>query len=231
MSNKNSHTSSLFHYTKNQNSLFSILKDGLKVSYCREMISDTVMIAIPMVSFCDLPLSRCLEHREKYGRYAVGIKKEAFNRIPLDYQLGPVNYFRDSQNGLFDDLKTMVESKNQVVGWFKRFEMLRNKKRQINYDECEWRMIYFCDRRQWFWDKNEYDTWRGGRNDTFFENAVITFTPNDVNYILVYQDSNVANVIKRIMNLRQFSGNIISDKEKLLLISKIISFDQLRLDY
>ncbi len=36
MSKENSHTSTLFHFTKNQKTLFSILKEGLKASYCGE---------------------------------------------------------------------------------------------------------------------------------------------------------------------------------------------------
>ena len=92
MSKKNSHTSALFHYTRNQNILFNILKEGLKFSYCKEKFSDNLCLGLPMISFCDIPIGNSAEHSSKYGQYAIALSKK---KLLLDYKgaLGPVNYF------------------------------------------------------------------------------------------------------------------------------------------
>lgn len=92
---------SLFHFTREYNYLIGILKDGFRVSYCNEVhfadfidynhdnfspnITENVQgskgpigqtLHIPMVCFCDMPLSRSNEHAQKYGNYAIGLTKE-----------------------------------------------------------------------------------------------------------------------------------------------------------
>lgn len=88
---RNSHTGTLFHYTRTLESLSSILKEGLRVSYSKERISADIFIAIPMVSFCDIPFECCEEHREKYGRYAIGLNKKWMIDSYGDL-LSPVHY-------------------------------------------------------------------------------------------------------------------------------------------
>lgn len=87
----NNHTSSLFHYTDKLDNLISILKEGFRVSYCAEQITDTIFIAIPMVSFCDIPLECNAEHRSKYGSYAIGVNK-AWMIDEYRELLSPVHY-------------------------------------------------------------------------------------------------------------------------------------------
>lgn len=88
---RNSHTGTLFHYTRTLESLSSILKEGLRVSYSKERISADIFIAIPMVSFCDIPFECCEEHREKYGLYAIGLNKKWMIDSYGDL-LSPVHY-------------------------------------------------------------------------------------------------------------------------------------------
>ena len=88
---RNSHSGTLFHYTRTLESLSSILREGLRASYSKERISDKIFIAIPMISFCDIPFECCEEHREKYGRYAVGLNKNWMIDTYGDL-LSPVHY-------------------------------------------------------------------------------------------------------------------------------------------
>ena len=88
---RNSHSHSLFHYTKTVEALSSILWEGFRVSYSGEQITDKIFIAIPMVSFCDIPLECCEEHRGKYGSYAIGINKKWMIKTYGDL-LSPVHY-------------------------------------------------------------------------------------------------------------------------------------------
>ena len=89
-----SHT--LFHFTKNLDTLKSILQNGFWPRYCLEDFSwynmNMNFIAYPLVSFCDIPLSRIDEHVAFYGEYGLGLTKE-WARVN---RLNPVVYLSDS---------------------------------------------------------------------------------------------------------------------------------------
>ncbi len=106
---------SLFHYTKKIDVLLKILKKGIRYSYSAEEFDNDIIfayedggklnkcrlledantprvIAMPMVSFCDIPLSRIAKHQERYGKYCIGLDKTAF----LKYwkgRISPVTYY------------------------------------------------------------------------------------------------------------------------------------------
>lgn len=91
-------TSSLFHYT-DYASLSKIIQEGLIPNYCAEDITykdekgiaQGTIIGIPMVSFCDIPISRIEEFSDRYGYYAIGINKKW-----ADYNtINPVFYAKD----------------------------------------------------------------------------------------------------------------------------------------
>ncbi len=90
----NSHSDTLFHYTKYLDSLISILKEGFRISYCGEQITDDIFIGIPMVSFCDIPVQLSGEHRSKYGEYGIGIDKQKLIAATGKH-LSPVHYVID----------------------------------------------------------------------------------------------------------------------------------------
>ena len=90
-----SHTTTLFHYTQTWKKILSILENGLFFSYSYDNLG-SVFLALPMISFCDIPLSRNQEHTGRYGNFAIGISKDALlNKYPSGYW-GPVNYIFNS---------------------------------------------------------------------------------------------------------------------------------------
>lgn len=90
-SKQNPHSGALSHYCKSWDIILSILKTGLRFSYCLEKFS-TFEIGIPMVSFCDVPIFKNNEHTERYGNYTIALSKEyLYNK----YQFcAPVRYIR-----------------------------------------------------------------------------------------------------------------------------------------
>ena len=70
----------LFHFTKTHENILSILENEFYPNYSLEdwkpLSGKTHPIAIPMVSFCDIPLSQISNHTKHYGNYALGLKKE-----------------------------------------------------------------------------------------------------------------------------------------------------------
>ena len=87
-------TSSLFHYT-DYNTLKRILVDGLVPNYCLEDLSvdDTdFALGIPMICFCDIPLTKTEEFSKQYGNFAIGLSKD----WGLRNRINPVFYASDS---------------------------------------------------------------------------------------------------------------------------------------
>ena len=77
-------SSTLFHFTNTLENLLNILTVEFRPHFCLEDFSILSRkssptkdqgIAVPMVSFCDLPLSQVSKHMETYGYYALGLSK------------------------------------------------------------------------------------------------------------------------------------------------------------
>lgn len=290
MVKKNSHTSALFHYTRNQNIVINILREGLKFSYCREEFSDDLCLGIPMICFCDIPVGASFEHSLKYGQYAIGLSKD---KLLDKYKeaLGPVNYVTSLSsvkaafqlrsvgienrheidtiskkthtpeinvtfNGRHykgkvlpaeytnNTLKLFLQSieyhhsSTQAISLMKPYQSIHDGNSQINYDECEWRIVLpehtklnDNEHCQWFWSKEEYDSWREKRDNKFINEMPLLFTVDDIEYIIVPTKELIPNFIKRLIDLKEICGNKIEDKDRYSLVSKVISLEQIKRDF
>lgn len=78
------YSTSYFHYTRDLNTLIQILQNGFIGSFCREDFQynkQLFSLHIPMVSFCDLPLSQITNIT--YGDYAIGMSSVWGNKEKL----------------------------------------------------------------------------------------------------------------------------------------------------
>lgn len=79
----------LFHFTKTTDAIKSILEGNFKPSYCLEKIPFAEFsVGVPMVCFCDIPLTQTKNHISEYGDYAIGLKKH----WGIKNKLNPVFY-------------------------------------------------------------------------------------------------------------------------------------------
>ena len=77
-------SNTLFHFTDKIENVIGILKEGFKPHFCLEDLNfilpdeptEELEWAIPMVCFCDVPLSQSKTHRKTYGNYGIGLSKE-----------------------------------------------------------------------------------------------------------------------------------------------------------
>ena len=146
-------SASLFHYTKQANGLFGIIERGFRFSYCFEEFDETIArfiyrpaveiarpigsceekygIAIPMICFCDIPISRADSHRTKYGDYCIGINKNVVRaQMP---NINPVLY--QSSKWIMNALKTLVESiprQEQIDDYFKQTKSITKGKNVVD---------------------------------------------------------------------------------------------------
>lgn len=101
MPQKSLSANTLFHFTDSFDKLESILKNEFYPHYCLEDWSHITAdlgpkmkseFYIPMVSFCDIPLSQIHYHTEHYGNYAIGLSKT----WGINNQITPVFYIHEN---------------------------------------------------------------------------------------------------------------------------------------
>lgn len=111
----NPNASSCLHFTKTMSTLKLILRNGLRHSYAFEEFPKNIIqnfinecsnavfdmgtfeakdgwgMAIPMVSFCDIPITRANNHSKDYGKYVIGLDKKFLLKIDR-YFFNPIIY-------------------------------------------------------------------------------------------------------------------------------------------
>ncbi|MBA4320623.1 MAG: hypothetical protein C0412_19690 [Flavobacterium sp.] len=207
--------------------------------------------AFPMVSFCDLPLFLIKKHVQRYGPYGIGLKKT----WGLNNRLTPI-YYCHSKSMILDSLKYFFnyfdnEIKNTkdsqkhkflqslaiVEFHLKLYEgpAWRNGKLEENikfYDEREWRFVpdYFNIRgMEYVLDRAEYmdNDSRRIANDTVAEKSKLPFTPNDIQYLIMQEESEILQMIRDIERIK---GNRYTTDDVKILTTKIISSERISED-
>ena len=130
---------SLFHYTGKIDVLLKIIEKGIRYSYSAEEFDNDIIfaledggkthlcrlvedvntprvIAMPMVSFCDIPISRIAKHQERYGKYCIGLDKTAFLKN-WKGRISPVTYYPNLE---FRDYFLLLSEMLDKVGNFDR---------------------------------------------------------------------------------------------------------------
>ena len=97
-------SNALFHYTDKMSTIESILKEGFLLSLCKESI-----FAIPMVSFCDIPISNAKYYFDNYGSYGIGMNLD----WEIRNKLNPVLYI-ESNSYLSDKFDAGIEAGAQL---------------------------------------------------------------------------------------------------------------------
>ena len=166
-------SASLFHFTNSLDTLKQILAHGFKPFYSSEdltLFGVQECHGIPMVSFCDIPLSRTRQHAAHYGRYALGLRKSwgmERNVVPVHYiyhdsicatimldiykALPPTDRYPDCSCMKFDTRTAIFFYGKPYTGELRK----RNdpsgeafdKTTVTFYDEREWRYVPFADQR------------------------------------------------------------------------------------
>lgn len=121
-------SSSLFHFTRELDTLKSIITQGLRYSYSVEDRPETELnnyskgkIIIPMICFCDIPLMRTSIHRESYGDYCIGLDKQLLIN-KLKETLNPVSYYNSTK--AIDALRVLYDFSNMMIS--EGFDELKN---------------------------------------------------------------------------------------------------------
>ena len=236
----------LFHFTKNIDTLKSILKNGFWPRYSLEDFDwydqSIGHISYPMICFCDIPLTRIREHVGYYGEYGIGMNKEwAKNNglNPLIYlsQPTPVStalarLFTSNPHTTGGYYPGSVEDINDIISYVKPVEgnilVGGIPTPKEFYQENEWRYVPKSQAiRQWIFkedylDKNKLNVF----NEAAKNNGTLQITPKDIKYIFVKSDADIPAIVDFIQSeLGKFSANDLK-----ILMSRVTSSESINVD-
>jgi hypothetical protein len=245
---------SLFHFTPDYNNLLGILKNTFYPRYCLEKFDlvdndqqHFVEDAIPMVCFCDIPLSQLINHINRYGKYGLGMNKEWGRKKGLN----PVIYINKNSdlakkfstitnNCILQDNQT-ARAYHEAMLYFKPYvgPLYRNgitSKRVRFYDEHEWRYIPRRDNlnnnnfeqsiQEHIYRKIEMRVEANQKLET--DKTKLTFNADDIKYIIIEKEQEID---RMIVDLSEIKGNRYDKNTLNRLMSRIITVEQIKDDF
>ena len=226
------YSQSYFHYTKDLNTLISILQNGFRGHYCREEFrynQKIINIYVPMVSFCDIPLSHIPDIT--YGGFGIGMYSVWGNAqkltpvcyFPKDIKCTLSSFICQQANRYYE--KSMQKSLNSsrcpaILAYSKpRNKYTSSGHRSDNYVEKEWRKAYL---------ECSIDSKMHGQ---IHPKMLLTFNCNEISFIIVPDESNRKQLVDNISPFSQIGGNSISKSQLQYVISKIITIEEIKKNF
>lgn len=235
----------LFHFTTKPDYLFKILENCFTPRYYPEVIDIKGMtkseIAIPMVCFCDIPLSQIKNHIDTYGEYGIGMSKNWAKKNNLN----PVIYLeKDSilTSSIVSEIKATIKNGNidkskilNVIRYIKSYQgEFRRKGKIITgvkfYDEREWRYVPKSDSKLKFWltAKELVDDAILAEGNLKLQDFTLDFEIDDIKYIIIKNESEIPTMISAMKHIKSKKYDA---KEIEILISRIITTEQINRDF
>ena len=249
-------SNSLIHFTNSKERLKSILIENFKLGYCKEKTiiggKDTFAY-VPMVSFCDIPLSQIKEHISKYGDYGIGLTREWAIRNKLNPVLyieqnsffserfmTAANYFlskaqTEHSTALKDDVYfDALMALGDMRSYFKNYQAnLERKNEKISdyrfADEREWRFVPLStDNKTIIMSDEIYNSEDGkSRAQNLINSFRLKFEPNDIKYVIIKYDSEIHEFIE---HLRKAKNKNYSTEDVDRLTTRILTSEQIKED-
>jgi hypothetical protein len=239
----NPRTKTLFHFTSSLDTLLRILREGFWPQYCLEDVrwlgdKSAQWLAWPMVSFCDIPISRLHEHTGFYGGYGVGVYRDNWAATGLN----PVLYVSQDSTVRKFIRELLLDTKHTGDAAMKTAGMVMMayckpmsgrvhgiEKEKDFYSECEWRFISPVDKctEKFFLSEQEFRDERHLKkaNEERRKEEMLEFKPGDVRYIAVKSRDEVHEVIRFIdAELKH------DQRDRDLLKTRIIALEELSSD-
>jgi len=203
-------------------------------------------LIVPMVSFCDIPLSQIKDHISKYGNYGIGMTKE----WAIKNGLNPVLYM--TQNSMLSESyrkawnKTAAENSHSekwtedeynlcdILRYVKNYEGDLKRKDTVveDYrfsDEREWRYAPpFSEEYEFLLSQAWYNEGSNKKKtDDKLEDLRLGFTPSDIKYIIISKDAEIGEFID---HLRRCKGKSFTLHEIERLTTRILTAEQILTD-
>lgn len=227
------------------------------ITYLNLQVNDhrLIEVAYPEKCFCDIPLHEVCDHTKKYGAFGIGFRKS----WGIEKGLQPIQYVNENSNLIKDFQKvfrraTEVTDENEIAQYLSNYlvaymlyikpltgenqNRITNKMENIYLpDEFEWRYVPDLESKEM--DSILFDNDICKKDDNYvllidkYNNALeklestwLKFEYSDIKYITVKDYSNREELINMIQNIDR-----LDEREKLILISKIIVLSEAEEDF
>jgi hypothetical protein len=231
----------LFHFTDSIDNHYNVIGDAQLPN------QETYEWAVPMVCFCDLPLSQIGAHLSVYGDYGIGMTKTWGRKNGI----APIVYvYRESiLTAKLSEILRRVrleenhQERNKLSNmlydftcFLKPYEgnLWREGGELVNirfYDEREWRFVAFLpdDFYRRGLPKSEFldSEIRSTANQRLSDISRISFDPNDIKYLIVRREEEIVRFIREVEHIKGRYGH----NDVKLLASRVISAEQIRVDF
>lgn len=238
-------SNSLFHFTKQYDYLLDTLRNGFWPRYCIEPTWNGKDFAIPMVCFCDIPLSQIQNHIGRYGKYGIGVTKEYAKKnsiTPVLYTEATSLLKRNYLDKMLSEVETAetsptaLEFSEMMIYYIKRVEGVERIKDKSGktitkhvkfYNEREWRYVPSIS-SEIHWEIVGRTTTLSCKDlSEHTKKERLSLGPEDIQYLIVRSENKVYDLCKdidRIFKIR-------SEKERNLLKTKILYVQQIKKDF
>lgn len=239
----------LFHFTNSAENLLNILENEFSPRYCLEdltmlnyssKLGNYLEMAIPMVCFCDIPLSRIKTHISYYGNYGIGMTKS----WGIKNGICPINYADKNSSsskymqGLLEFMAATVNNKGMEKAQINLAYLIRFVKPYIGdfwrssgtiknhhfYDEREWRYVPESDLLglPFKLSKNQFlnSIERTEANTNMSNKCKINFEPDDIKYIIIEKEDQITSMINAIERIKNKYDSTTMKKLTTRIISK-----------
>lgn len=211
----------LFHFTRSMENLKSILQYGFRPRYCLEYTLAPIdqrrarrnpplppRSAIPMVCFCDLPLSLIRKHLDMYGGFGIGLGKS----WGLRHGIEPVFYTHSKGQTRKPMARLTANAQKMNVGLSKDLALFAAYTKP--YQGFAWRKgkvghVRFYDEREWRYVPVSpphlptflpWETFRQTAKRTRLQILLkmrhsLTICPDDVQYLIIPFDRDEQNIV------------------------------------
>jgi hypothetical protein len=243
---ENVSSSALFHFTSSIKHLKGILRDGFCPRYCLEYTLDAAdrkavsqrrhpTYALPMVCFCDLPLSLIKSHLEEYGHYGIGLTREWGIRnglAPVIYTHVRARTRQPVKRLITRAAKStdasLAKDLNILAAYTKPYEGSAWRKRHIErrvkfYNEREWRYVPEPSLLNWE-DFNNYAK-KDKLHKWLQKEYALPIHPSDVQYLILPPDDTEDNVLDLYKYLMKLYRKRFGEKEAILVSTTIMTSD------
>ena len=207
-------SNNLYHFTPKLCYLESILREGIRVSYCledyswlirddyeafepssdEEEVPTKIRFGVPMACFCDIPPKLVQTHMDIYGQYGIGFKKEWGKRLGIN----PLLYLVDKSNpatylGSLETLSSQLSSdqptygiRNSVISLLSYTKPYEGYFKKREYENENHR---FYDEREWRYipASNKFTVIEESTYEQLGNKCIdhISFKPEEVEVIIV----------------------------------------------
>lgn len=241
-----SHT--LFHFTNSVETLVKIIRSGFWPRYCSEDFrwynEQLGYVAYPLVSFCDIPLTRIKDHVDYYGGFGFGMSRD----WAIKAGLNPVIYLSENSALRYSILSLaqpecfvlppqvpkFIDHLFELLALIKPLsgKMTRSEGEEVDKDfylENEWRFTPTLAQGRKCIPVQKFEAEKDTYDKYTFDNCLLGFDIKDINYVIVKKEADRA-AFFAILNQMEIDGEY-DVAELKNLRSNVISLERIEKDF